>query len=97
MLVDDRFQVVRTYCGHGIGELFHCSPNIPHYSNNKAVGVMKEGHVFTGKAIFYIASLVITQKGSGTVAARTSERGESNIFQHLSLPGVFDKARLPVD
>lgn len=40
-------QVVRTYCGHGIGDLFHCAPNIPHYARNKAVGVMKEGHVFT--------------------------------------------------
>ncbi|CAI5520187.1 unnamed protein product [Closterium sp. Naga37s-1] len=25
--------VVRTYCGHGIGELFHCAPNIPHYAS----------------------------------------------------------------
>ncbi|AQK64756.1 Methionine aminopeptidase [Zea mays] len=24
--------VVKSYCGHGIGELFHCAPNIPHYS-----------------------------------------------------------------
>jgi len=41
------FSVVKTYCGHGIGDLFHCAPNIPHYANNKAVGVMKEGQVFT--------------------------------------------------
>ncbi|KAK9207510.1 hypothetical protein WN943_017799 [Citrus x changshan-huyou] len=26
------FSVVKSYCGHGIGELFHCAPNIPHYS-----------------------------------------------------------------
>jgi len=39
--------VVRTYCGHGIGELFHTTPNVPHYSKNKAVGVMKVGHTFT--------------------------------------------------
>ncbi|KAF9617783.1 hypothetical protein IFM89_038755 [Coptis chinensis] len=25
------FSVVKSYCGHGIGELFHCAPNIPHY------------------------------------------------------------------
>ncbi|KAJ3031402.1 UNVERIFIED_CONTAM: Methionine aminopeptidase 1 [Siphonaria sp. JEL0065] len=41
------FSVVRTYCGHGIGKYFHCSPSIPHYGKNKAVGVMKPGHVFT--------------------------------------------------
>eukprot|EP00217_Crustomastix_stigmatica_P015138 CAMPEP_0183793070 /NCGR_PEP_ID=MMETSP0803_2-20130417/2982_1 /TAXON_ID=195967 /ORGANISM="Crustomastix stigmata, Strain CCMP3273" /LENGTH=509 /DNA_ID=CAMNT_0026037443 /DNA_START=48 /DNA_END=1577 /DNA_ORIENTATION=- len=39
--------VVRTYCGHGIGELFHCAPNVPHYARNKAVGVMKPGMAFT--------------------------------------------------
>ncbi len=39
--------MVRTYCGHGIGEHFHCAPSIPHYSHNKAIGVMKEGQVFT--------------------------------------------------
>jgi len=39
--------VVRTYCGHGVGKLFHCNPNIPHYKNNKASGSMKPGHIFT--------------------------------------------------
>jgi methionyl aminopeptidase len=38
---------VKSYCGHGIGELFHCAPNIPHYSRNKAVGIMKAGQTFT--------------------------------------------------
>ncbi|OIW00940.1 hypothetical protein TanjilG_10018 [Lupinus angustifolius] len=41
------FSVVKSYCGHGIGELFHCAPNIPHYGRNKAVGVMKAGQTFT--------------------------------------------------
>jgi len=41
------FQVARAYCGHGIGKLFHASPSIPHYAKNKAIGVMKPGHVFT--------------------------------------------------
>jgi methionyl aminopeptidase len=39
--------VVRTYCGHGIGSLFHTIPNVPHYAKNKAKGTMKAGHVFT--------------------------------------------------
>merc|ERR1711862_595830 len=41
------YSVVRSYCGHGIHKLFHCAPNVPHYKRNKAVGVMKPGHVFT--------------------------------------------------
>ena len=40
-------QVDKTYCGHGIGEWFHCAPNIPHYAGNKAKFVMKPGHCFT--------------------------------------------------
>ena len=43
----NKCSVVRTYCGHGIGSLFHTIPNIPHYAKNKAKGTMKAGHVFT--------------------------------------------------
>lgn len=39
--------MVKTYCGHGIGELFHTLPTVPHYPKNKAKGVMKPGHIFT--------------------------------------------------
>ena len=39
--------VTRTYCGHGVGDLFHSNPNVPHYSHNKAPGFMKVGHTFT--------------------------------------------------
>jgi len=41
------YQVVKTYCGHGIGELFHSAPNIPHYARNKAVGICHPGMIFT--------------------------------------------------
>lgn len=41
------YSVVRTYCGHGIHELFHTAPNVPHYAKNKAIGVMKPGNTFT--------------------------------------------------
>lgn len=39
--------VVRTYTGHGVGRLFHSSPNVCHYANNKSRGMMLPGHVFT--------------------------------------------------
>jgi len=39
--------VVRDFAGHGIGSDFHCMPNVPHYKNNKAVGITKPGHIFT--------------------------------------------------
>eukprot|EP00049_Salpingoeca_infusionum_P025307 m.18513 g.18513 ORF g.18513 m.18513 type:complete len:395 (-) comp7892_c0_seq1:2267-3451(-) len=43
----EKFSVVRSYCGHGINDLFHCAPNVPHYQKNKAVGFLKPGHTFT--------------------------------------------------
>ena len=39
--------VVKRYCGHGVGRLFHTTPQIPHYAKNKAIGIMKPGHIFT--------------------------------------------------
>lgn len=39
--------VVKSYCGHGVGRLFHTTPNVPHYKNNKGKGVMRPGHIFT--------------------------------------------------
>lgn len=44
---DQGFSVVKTFLAHGVHRHYHCAPNFPHYARNKAVGVMKEGHVFT--------------------------------------------------
>ena len=41
------FSIVRSYCGHGVGRLFHCAPNVSHYQNNKDTGIMEKGHVIT--------------------------------------------------
>ncbi|RIB22999.1 peptidase M24, structural domain-containing protein [Gigaspora rosea] len=55
--------VVRTYCGHGIHRLFHCPPNVPHYTKNKAVGKMKPGHVFTIEPMINFGAFVICLLG----------------------------------
>lgn len=44
---ENNVSVVRTYCGHGVGELFHCQPEVPHYAKNKAIGTCKPGICFT--------------------------------------------------
>ena len=41
------FSVVRGFCGHGIGRLFHGPPSVPHYTKNKAVGIIRAGQAFT--------------------------------------------------
>jgi methionyl aminopeptidase len=41
------FGVVRDYCGHGIGEVFHSLPQIPHYYEPSAQAIMEPGMTFT--------------------------------------------------
>ncbi|GAA5969217.1 hypothetical protein JCM21900_001510 [Sporobolomyces salmonicolor] len=41
------FSTNKTYCGHGINQLFHCAPNVPHYAGNRASGTMRVGQTFT--------------------------------------------------
>jgi len=41
------FGVVRAYCGHGIGEVFHSGPQIPHYYEPSATTIMEPGMTFT--------------------------------------------------
>ncbi|GAA5900648.1 uncharacterized protein JCM6883_002911 [Sporobolomyces salmoneus] len=41
------FSTNKTYVGHGINQLFHCAPNVPHYAGNRASGTMRVGQTFT--------------------------------------------------
>jgi len=42
-----RFSVVRDFCGHGIGQVFHQAPNVMHYGRAGEGLVLKEGMIFT--------------------------------------------------
>ncbi len=41
------FSVVRDYCGHGIGRIFHSDPNVVHYGKKDTGIVLEEGMFFT--------------------------------------------------
>ena len=41
------FGVVRAYCGHGIGEVFHSAPQVPHYYEPSASTIIEPGMTFT--------------------------------------------------
>ena len=43
----NRMSVVRDFCGHGIGRLFHDAPNILHYGMPGTGEVLKAGMIFT--------------------------------------------------
>ena len=44
---DNKFSVVRDYCGHGIGKEFHESPQILHYGTKNTGMKLLEGMTFT--------------------------------------------------
>jgi methionyl aminopeptidase len=43
----NRFSVVRDFCGHGTGRIFHSPPNVMHYGRPGQGVVLREGMIFT--------------------------------------------------
>lgn len=43
----NRFSVVREYCGHGIGRVFHEDPQVLHYGTPGTREILEEGMTFT--------------------------------------------------
>lgn len=41
------YTTVKEFCGHGLGRLFHTTPNVLHYKNTQRNGIMMPGHTFT--------------------------------------------------
>ncbi|GMI48656.1 hypothetical protein TrCOL_g10525 [Triparma columacea] len=85
---DNGCSVVKTYCGHGIGNLFHTGPNVPHYAKNKAKGVMREGHVFTVEPMINLGTWEdVTWGDNWTAVTRDGKRSAQ--FEHTVV--VTDK------
>lgn len=77
--------IVTSYCGHGVGRLFHGPPDVPHYRKNKAVGIMKAGHIFTVEPMLNVGG-----KGGDTTwpddwTAVTTDGNRSAQFEHTFL------------
>jgi len=43
----NRMAVVRDFCGHGLGRVFHAPPNVLHYGRPGSAAVLEEGMFFT--------------------------------------------------
>ncbi|MBF9045689.1 type I methionyl aminopeptidase [Rhodobacterales bacterium LSUCC0031] len=43
----ERMSVVRDFCGHGLGQVFHAPPNVLHYGRPGTGPVLEEGMFFT--------------------------------------------------
>jgi methionyl aminopeptidase len=42
-----RMSVVRDFCGHGLGQVFHAPPNVLHYGRRGTGAILEEGMFFT--------------------------------------------------
>jgi methionyl aminopeptidase len=80
----NKCSVVRTYCGHGIGSLFHTIPNVPHYAKNKAKGTMKVGHVFTIEPMINLGISADRTWGDNWTAVTTDGKRSAQ-FEHTIL------------
>mmetsp|Transcript_58709 Transcript_58709/g.154642 ORF Transcript_58709/g.154642 Transcript_58709/m.154642 type:complete len:374 (+) Transcript_58709:2-1123(+) len=77
--------VVTTYCGHGVGSLFHGPPKVPHYRKNKAVGIMKPGHIFTIEPMLNLGSNGGDKTWPDNWTAVTRDGKRSAQFEHTFL------------
>ena len=77
-------QVVKTYVGHGINQLFHTAPNVPHYAKNKAVGEAKVGMCFTIEPMITLGS-ARDKTWPDDWTSVTADGGRTAQFEHTLL------------
>ncbi|MCF8462501.1 MAG: type I methionyl aminopeptidase [Rickettsiaceae bacterium] len=76
------FSVVRDFCGHGIGKIFHAEPSILHYGKAGKGLVLEEGMFFTIEPMINIgrAETIISKFDGWT--ATTRDKSLSAQFEH---------------
>ncbi|CAN7273031.1 MAG: type I methionyl aminopeptidase [Rhizobium sp.] len=102
----ERCSVVRDFCGHGVGALFHDSPNILHYGRASEGPDLREGMIFTIEPMINLGRPHVKVLADGWTAV-TRDRSLSAQYEHtvgvtadgceiftLS-PGGLDRPGLP--
>ena len=75
------FSVVRDFCGHGIGRLFHEEPSILHYGKKHQGMKIKEGMVFTIEPMINAGNFQTKVLNDGWTAV-TKDKSLSAQFEH---------------
>lgn len=83
----NRFSVVRDFCGHGIGKVFHCEPQILHYGKPGTGTVLEKGMIFTIEPMINAGTWQVKVLSDGWTAV-TRDRQLSAQFEHTI--GVTD-------
>jgi methionyl aminopeptidase len=77
----ERCSVVRDFCGHGVGQLFHDVPNILHYGSPGEGVVLKPGMIFTVEPMINLGRPQVKILADGWTAV-TRDRSLSAQFEH---------------
>ncbi len=102
----ERCSVVRDFCGHGVGALFHDSPNILHYGRANEGPELREGMIFTIEPMINLGRPHVKVLADGWTAV-TRDRSLSAQYEHTvgvtadgceiftHSPGGLDRPGLP--
>jgi methionyl aminopeptidase len=77
----ERCSVVRDFCGHGLGRLFHDEPNILHYGRRGEGVMLKPGMFFTIEPMINLGRPHVKILSDGWTAV-TRDRSMSAQFEH---------------
>ncbi len=77
----ERCSVVRDFCGHGLGQVFHDAPNILHYGNRGEGPELKPGMLFTIEPMINLGKPNVKVLSDGWTAV-TRDRSLSAQFEH---------------
>lgn len=77
----ERCSVVRDFCGHGLGQLFHDEPNILHFGSANDGVEMRPGMIFTIEPMINLGRPHVKILGDGWTAV-TRDRSLSAQFEH---------------
>ena len=76
-----RCSVVRDFCGHGIGQVFHDSPNILNFGKAGTGSLLKEGMIFTVEPMVNLGGAGVKTLSDNWTAV-TQDRSLSAQFEH---------------
>jgi methionyl aminopeptidase len=94
-----RFSVVREYCGHGIGRVYHEDPQVLHYGTAGTGLVLEEGMTFTIEPMINEGARHTRLMPDGWTVV-TKDRSLSAQWEHtvaVTADGVEILTRLPGD
>jgi methionyl aminopeptidase len=77
----EKCAVVRDFCGHGLGKVFHALPNIVHYGKPGAGIALKPGMFFTIEPMINLGGFGVKVLSDGWTAV-TRDRSLSAQFEH---------------